>query len=123
MKSFFEKINPSFFDTQEINFKVKYKTFTQEELNSWVKHEYCWIREEITRQAYCLEVLINDKEWRVRLEVARKGYGLDKLVNDKSWVVRKEVAKHGYGLDVLVNDPSSWVRWEVEKQLKKKCKS
>ena len=57
MKSFFKKIKPKFKDYQEIGFKLKYKTFTEQELTSWV----------------------NNKEWSIRCLVASHGYGLDKL--------------------------------------------
>lgn len=36
----------------------------------------------------CLDILISDKDWRVRGAVARYGYRLDKLINDENYDVR-----------------------------------
>jgi len=93
MKSFFEKIKPKLYYYQEVKLKLKYKIFTQQELNSWVKH-YDWlVRESVVKHNYGLNVLIDDVNFFVRWEVARQGYGLDKLVNDEHYCVREE-AKH-----------------------------
>ena len=65
------------------------------------------------------DILIKDRDWRVRAEVARQGYGLDILVYDEDCDVRYEVVKQGYGLDILVDDEDCDVRDEAIKQLKK----
>lgn len=66
------------------------------------------VRAAVARQGYCLAKLVRDKHWWVRVEVANMGYGLEKLVEDEDSYVRAAVARQGYGLDRLVND-EAWV--------------
>jgi len=42
---------------------------------------------------------------------------LDILVKDKDWKVRESVAKQGYGLDILVTDKDCDVRMIAKKKL------
>jgi len=119
MKSFFEKIKPKFNVYKKVSFKLKYK-FTQEELNSWIKHDNPWVRYDVAHHGYGLDKLVFDKHYLVRAEVARQGYGLDILVNDEEWSVRCEVAYQGYCLDILVNDRNWFVRKEAEIEVKKR---
>ena len=119
--------------------KEEYRSYIEEYIkNNNVLNEYWEIRREIAKQGFCLDILVddkdyyvrwevakhgykldnlvNDKHWCVRSEVAKQGFCLDKLINDKDWRVRLKVAKHGYGLDVLINDEDYYVRCEVAKQ-------
>jgi hypothetical protein len=52
------------------------------------------------------------------MEKGIKALGLDILLNDKDQRVRRKVARHGYGLDILVKDEDYDVRAEAVKQLK-----
>ena len=52
------------------------RKLTQEEIKKYIEEN--------------LDILVNDKSWKVRCEVVRQGYGLDILVNDKDWGVRRE---------------------------------
>ena len=118
----------------DIRYKGKYvcseiklvRKLTQEEINKYIEdnldilvNDKDWrVRYEVAKQGYGLHILVSDEDWGVRCEVARQGYGLDILVNDEDWRVRYEVAKQGYGLDILVSDEDYDVRCESQKQLK-----
>ena len=82
-----------------------------------VKDEDWWVRRAVAEQGYGLNILINDKDFRVRVAVASQGYGLEILVKDEDWWVRRAVAQQGYGLDILINDKDSYVRFAAKKQL------
>lgn len=58
----------------------------------------------ITKENF-MNFIEDDNKW-VRCEIAKKGYGLDILINDSDSWVRKAVAEQGYGLDKLINDES-----------------
>lgn len=66
------------------------------------------------------DILIKDKDWRIRAAVAKRGYRLDVLVHDEDHRVRTEVAKHGYGLNFLIHDNSYIVRETAEATMKRK---
>ncbi len=78
MKSFFDKIKVEIDEHQEIAFKLKYKTFTDNELNSWINNDDWEVRYEVASQGYALHTLINDKDWWVR-EVAENQLKKHKL--------------------------------------------
>lgn len=71
---------------------------------------------ELIKHGQCLEIYIEDEDWRIHHEVATRGYGLDKLIKDEDSMVREQVASKGYGLDILVNDEEALVRLEVATQ-------
>ena len=93
--------------------KEEIKKYIEDNLNKLVNDKDWFVRLELARHGYGLDILINDEEWRIRLEVARHGYGLDILINDEEWAVKSEVVRHGYGLDILINDENWKVRLEV----------
>ena len=84
--------------------KEEIDKYIKDNLSDFVNDGNIYVRYEVARQGYGLDILVNDDSWVVRKEVARQGYGLDILVNDDRWEVRQEVAKQEYGLDKLIND-------------------
>lgn len=66
--------------------------------------------DNVAKQGYGLDILIDDGNRDVRMTVAHQGYGLDKLINDDYWGVRAEIANQGYGLDKLIHDEEPKVR-------------
>ena len=89
----------------EVSNKVKQETLEAYNLNKANYEDEDW------------STLVKDEDYFVRVEVAKQGYGLDILVRDKDYSVRWEVARHSYGLDVLVNDKIYYVRIEAARQL------
>lgn len=89
------------------------KQDSNEILDKLLVSEKPFVRAELAKQGYKLDVLVNDTSNIVRREVAKQGYGLDVLVKDESYDVREEVARKGYGLELLVNDEKWNVRWVV----------
>lgn len=66
---------------------------------------------KINNRTDILDKLISDESPFVRCEVAKQEYGLNILMHDESWMVKATVARHGtYGLDELMNDESEFVR-------------
>lgn len=57
------------------------------------------VRREVVKQGYKLDVLIDDRDPRVRAQVAMYGSVLEKLANDSNAKVR-EIAK----LNLKIND-------------------
>jgi len=74
------------------------------------------VRVEVAKEGIALNKLVKDDSPDVRAEVAKRGYGLEELVHDDFTSVRIEVAKHGIGLATLVKDESPAVRLEVAKR-------
>lgn len=70
--------------------------------------------EQIHKEHY-LDQYIHLLPQEARLKVAKDGYRLDILIKDKNWKIRCAVAEHGYGLDKLVHDNNYSIRCEVAK--------
>ena len=62
-------------------------------------------------------MFVDDEDWRVREEVAKQGYGLERLIDDdEDWRVRRAVAEQGYGLEKLIKDEIQYVREMAEQK-------
>ena len=69
------------------------------------------------RNAFFLDILLNDESSYVREAVARQKYRLDVIMYDDDEDVRAVVAELGYGLDELINDKSEFVRLTAQQKL------
>ena len=49
-------------------------------------------------------------DYRAKCECVEKDCGLDILIKDKDWRIRAAVASQGYRLDTLINDTNTYVR-------------
>lgn len=78
--------------------------FNKEELREMTYSDNPADRRLVAHRGENLDILVHDKDHRVRVEVARQGYGHDTLVHDPRPTVRREVARHGHYLDILVKD-------------------
>ena len=60
--------------------------YTDEELINKINNDQISVysKQALVFDGRCLEVLVNDKDYKVRHFVALKGYRLDILINDKS---------------------------------------
>ena len=72
---------------------------------------------KLAKQGEHLDILVKDKDWKVRKEVAKYGRykDLDILVNDEDDTVREIVTqqRRDKDLDILVNDENLYVRLAV----------
>ena len=71
---------------------------TRRLIQNLIGDDYC-VKCEYIKKDCGLDILIKDKDWRIRAAVARRGYRLDALINDEDEDVRVAVAQQGYGLD------------------------
>ena len=83
-----------------------------ENLESLLTDENWVILALLAENGHFLDILVNDKDSRVRQYVAQ--YGTDKhlaiLINDIDEIVRMHVAWRQYGLEKLIHDESEEVR-------------
>jgi len=102
-----EGTNEDYVKMQQIRKGENLETFLTDE--NWV------IRALLAENGHFLDILVNDKDSRVRKHVAQ--YGTDKhlaiLINDIDEIVRMHVAWRRYGLEKLIHDESEEVRWGV----------
>lgn len=78
------------------------------------------VRLELAKQGYSFEILAYDQNPEVRLEVAKQGYEIEEFIYDEDYLVRREVARQGYGLEILKDDKDSNVSIEAKRMLDKK---
>jgi len=78
--------------------------FNEEKLREMTYSDNHIDRRLVAHRGENLDILVHDKDYRIRVEVARQGYGHDILVHDPRPSVRREVARHGHYLDILVKD-------------------